>query len=180
MTQTITRTPAPATKKSAKAKALTVPQYIRDSEKFTSPGDVSQAVERAFFFWSPYNATIHLIPNPPSLSRHTLPPCHRCNCLDVRHSRTHRGTCLLAHMSPLAPHNGPLVGPFFRPHFLGHFVPKLPPGIATQNHAQTMPTSVRQLATAPKSDKNCHQYVFNLVEPLAPGCKQRAKPRQPA
>lgn len=46
MTQTITRTPYPATKKSARAKALSVPQYIRDSEKFTSPGDVSQAVER--------------------------------------------------------------------------------------------------------------------------------------
>lgn len=42
----LTNTPAQATKKSAKAKALSVPQYIRDSEKFTSPGDVEQAVTR--------------------------------------------------------------------------------------------------------------------------------------
>ena len=46
MAQTITRTPAPATKKSAKAKALAVPQYIRDADKFVAPGDVEQAVTR--------------------------------------------------------------------------------------------------------------------------------------
>jgi len=46
MNATLTKTPTPATKKSAKAKALSVPQYIRDADKFTSPGDVSQAVER--------------------------------------------------------------------------------------------------------------------------------------
>lgn len=46
MHATLTQTPSPATKKSAKARALSVPQYIRDSEKFTSPGDVGQAVTR--------------------------------------------------------------------------------------------------------------------------------------
>jgi hypothetical protein len=46
MTQTLIQTPAQATKRSAKAKAMSVPQYIRDSEKFTSPGDVEQAVTR--------------------------------------------------------------------------------------------------------------------------------------
>lgn len=46
MTQALINTPAPATKKSAKAKALAVPQYLRDAEKFTSPGDVEQAVTR--------------------------------------------------------------------------------------------------------------------------------------
>jgi len=46
MTQTLIQTPAQAIKKSAKAKAMSVPQYIRDSEKFTSPGDVEQAVTR--------------------------------------------------------------------------------------------------------------------------------------
>ena len=46
MTQALIQSPIPATKKSAKAKALSVPQYIRDSEKFTSPGDVEQAVTR--------------------------------------------------------------------------------------------------------------------------------------
>lgn len=39
-------TPVQATKKSAKAKALTVPQYLRDAEKFVAPGDVEQAVTR--------------------------------------------------------------------------------------------------------------------------------------
>lgn len=46
MTQTLIQTPAQATKRSAKAKALSVPQYIRDADKFIAPGDVSQAVER--------------------------------------------------------------------------------------------------------------------------------------
>ena len=46
MTQTLIQTPAQATKRSAKAKALSVPQYIRDADKFVAPGDVSQAVER--------------------------------------------------------------------------------------------------------------------------------------
>lgn len=44
--QALTQAPSPAVKKSAKARALSVPQYIRDSEKFTSPGDVAQAVTR--------------------------------------------------------------------------------------------------------------------------------------
>jgi hypothetical protein len=44
--QTLIQAPIPAVKKSAKAKALAVPQYLRDSEKFTSPGDVEQAVTR--------------------------------------------------------------------------------------------------------------------------------------
>ena len=45
-TQTLIQTPAQATKRSAKAKALALPQYIRDADKFTSPGDVAQAVTR--------------------------------------------------------------------------------------------------------------------------------------
>jgi hypothetical protein len=44
--QALTKATTPATKKSAKAKALSVPQYIRDADKFTSPGDVEQAVTR--------------------------------------------------------------------------------------------------------------------------------------
>lgn len=46
MTQALIQAPAQATKKSAKAKALAVPQYLKDADKFTSPGDVKQAVER--------------------------------------------------------------------------------------------------------------------------------------
>ena len=44
--QALIQSPIPAVKKSAKAKALSVPQYIRDADKFTSPGDVEQAVTR--------------------------------------------------------------------------------------------------------------------------------------
>ena len=44
--QALIQSPIPAVKKSAKAKALAVPQYIRDADKFVAPGDVSQAVER--------------------------------------------------------------------------------------------------------------------------------------
>lgn len=44
--QALINPPAQATKKSARAKALAVPQYLRDAEKFTSPGDVEQAVTR--------------------------------------------------------------------------------------------------------------------------------------
>lgn len=44
--QALIQAPIPATKKSSKAKALAVPQYLRDSEKFVAPGDVEQAVTR--------------------------------------------------------------------------------------------------------------------------------------
>lgn len=46
MTQTLIQSPIHAVKKSAKAKALAVPQYIRDADKFVAPGDVEQAVTR--------------------------------------------------------------------------------------------------------------------------------------